>query len=591
MKKLTDDFLLFSRRVFILAIVKLGLISALIGRMFYLQVFNHDRYKNLANNNRIRLQIIPPQRGKILDVRGRSLAYNQSYYRVLFYKGSNKDYMPTLHNLGKLLSLNNRDIESMVSKVKKSKVGTNVVLQEYLSWELISNTELHIPDLPGISVDVAQTRFYPYGSICAHITGYISYIQKDQKLPFHHPEFKVGMQGVEKTRESLLQGHAGIRRLEVNAKGVVLRELARQNSQVGCDQRLTIDAELQKKLHEEIPDTHNISAVLLDIHNGNILSSISTPMYDPNQFAQNLSVDYWKSLRDNENLPLVNKAVSRQYPPGSIFKIVVFIAALEEGISPDTVFNCSGSMAIGNLNFRCARRYGHQNINMYQAINTSCNVYIYNLAKKIGYEKIVRTAHMLGLGAQYNIGMTGELSGLVPTKEWKKKHYKQDWLVGDTINLSIGQGYLLTTPLQMVTMMARVASGKLVVPRLMLDNKDDGGNNFASLPVKSSHISFMRKALSSVVNQPTGTAYRHRITDANMAMAGKTGTAQIISIRNRSKIDNKKLDHHGIFVGYAPAHKPRFACAVAVENGGGGSKSAAPVAHKILLRAQTELKS
>ena len=585
MNKLIDSVSSFSRRVFVFAFIKFSLLFTLICRLFYLQIFSHDKYQTLANNNRIRLHIIPAQRGKIVDANGKPLAYNQSYYRASFYKESDKNYFSVINKLGQLLSLSNHEIENMIVKIKKGKPYSNIVIKENLSWEAVANIELHTPDLPSISVEVAQIRSYPYGSICAHITGYVSYIQKNQKTPFHHPEFRVGAQGVEKTKNDILQGHAGIKKLEVNAGGLVIREISRQNSVVGTDQKLTIDVELQSQLYEYIPDDYSVTSVLLDIPTGNVLSVISTPMYDPNQFVQTLSEGYWNSLRNNKNYPLVNKAVSGQYSPGSIFKLIVTLAALEDGISPDTTFYCDGSMHVGNHNFRCARRYGHQEINMYQATNMSCNVYMYNLAKKLGHKKIANMAYIMGLGNAYNIGFTGEASGLIPSKEWKKQHRKKDWLIGDTLNMSIGQGYLLNTPIQMAVMIARAASGKMVIPRLFLDN-NPANTEFVPLPLTSRYLPFVHKSLNDVVNKPTGTAYRHRITESGMEMAGKTGTSQIISLKNRTSIDKKELDHHGIFVGYAPVHKPKFACAVVVEHGGGGSKSAAPIARKILLNAQ-----
>ena len=583
---------LFSRRTFLLGAMKACLVSTLIGRLYYLQIIKSDEFQTLSDSNRIKHLVIPPLRGIIYDRNNVTLALNRNYYRVLLDPEQAGNKEQTLHKLTALLQTDSYKERYLLRKVKAQNHRRPIMLYDYLTWEEVSVVEVHMPDLPGVFVDVGQVRYYPYSVIMSHVIGYVSNVSEtetDKNDPLlSHPDFKIGKSGLERLCEESLRGKPGIKRMEVNAFGLPVRELSLEESQPGKEVRLTLNIDLQSYIYKRL---ENISAscVVMEVNSGEILSICSTPGFDTNQFVEGIQPEYWSSLVHNNFDPLVHKAIARTYPPGSTFKVIVALAALYNHIITDnTTFTCPGYFLLGNRHFHCWRKEGHGAVNLHQALKGSCNVFFYNVAKKLGIDKIHEMGSWFGLGEKLSI-LPGEHPGLMPSRAWKKAKLKSDWFPGDTLNTGVGQGYLQVTTLQLATMMARLASGgRVITPNLILDNEPRKEKPLLAIPPE--YLRSVLEGLRAVVNEPGGTAFRNRITEANYEMGGKTGTAQVMALKkNEEEFVPWHERHHGLFIGYAPLYKPRFAISVVAEHEGGGSRSAAPIAHDVLLYAQTHL--
>lgn len=579
---------IFSRRSLVLGGAQGLLLSGLAARLYQLQIIQEDEYKTLSDSNRIKLFLIPPLRGKILDRTGTEVASNKHYYRILLNPGEIENLHTTLNRLGMILNISEQQKQYFIEKISSIKGHAPILLYDHLSWEEVSKIEINAPDLPGIFVDRGQIRYYPYGHMLAHITGYIGAPSKkelDSRNPlFKHPDFKVGKSGIEKIFDTNLRGHPGIKRIEVNAYGRSVRELSVEESNPGNDLQITLDSHLQKLLHEHLPKT-GASAVVIDSYTGNILGLHSTPTFDPNRFAGGITQKEWHSLINNPNSPLINKAIGRTYPPGSIFKIMVALAALKEGvISPRTTIYCPGYVDLGNRRFHCWKEEGHGKVNLSSSIMQSCNTYFYEISKKVGIENIAKVARSFGFGDLFDLELPGETAGLMPNKKWKRKKYNKEWLIGDTLNSAIGQGYILATPLQLAVMTARLITGKKVMPRLTPNPENSA---FETLPIAREHRHLVLEGMERVINSSQGTAFGSRILSDMYAMGGKTGTSQVVSKRYKKDEDVSWEDrHHGLFAGFAPVHEPRYVVSVVVEHGKSGSQSAAPIARDLLLAVQ-----
>ncbi|MFV9875481.1 MAG: penicillin-binding protein 2 [Rickettsiales endosymbiont of Dermacentor nuttalli] len=586
---------LFSRRSFIMGVGGGVLFSLLAGRLYYLQVIKNDQYKTLSESNRIKFFLIPALRGNILDNFGVPIAVNQNHYRVLLDKEYGIDYVSIANKISEILKIDRTGYEQLLKKIKQARNNTPILLQNQLTWEEVVKLEVHAIELPNVYVDVGTVRFYPYKSLFAHLVGYTG-LPSEKEIAvnalLNHPDIKVGKTGIEATMNAELSGELGVKRMEVNAYGVRIRELSREEAKSGQGINLTIDVRLQEILASKL-DSKGAIAVLMDINTGGVLAMASTPSFDPNQFTKGLSSNYWEELINDPYFPLINKAISVQYPPGSLFKLVVAIAALEVGISPEMFVNCPGYTMLGERKFHCWREGGHGDVNMLTAITVSCNCYFWAIARRIGIEKISQVAYKLGLGAKTGIELPNEFVGIIPDRRWKKKKYKKDWQLGDTLNSAVGQGFVSTTILQLAVMVARIASGKQVRPCLIssIDNQTVTINTFNDLDIDPKNLAIVRKGMEAVVNLPMGVAYGYRIVNDHQRMAGKTGTSQVISKRHAND-DLSKLNvawfnrNHGLFAGYAPVENPKYACAVLVEHGGSGGRAAAPVVKDILLAVQ-----
>ncbi|MGE0153362.1 MAG: penicillin-binding protein 2 [Reyranellaceae bacterium] len=601
-KRDTDRYKLFTRRVALVAGGKVLLLSVLAGRLYQLQVMDSSKYATLAEDNRINMRLLPPTRGLIFDRNGEPLAVNRQNYRVLLVSERTGSFEATLDRLDLILTLTEQERKRVAREVQRNRSFVPVVVRENLAWDEVARIEFNAPDLPGISIDVGESRNYPGGEPISHVLGYVAAVtereQQESSDPvLGLPGFRTGKKGIEKALDMPLRGRAGNVQLEVNSVGRVIRELARDEGQPGANHVLTVDAGLQRYAYERLQGQSG-AIVVMDIHNGDVLALVSTPGFDPNAFARGLTQSEWESLRDDALGPLNNKAISGQYPPGSTFKMITAIAGLESGtVTPSTTVPCVGSVQLGDTRFHCWLRGGHGSVDLHIGMAQSCDCYFYEVAKRAGMDKVAEVALRYGVGVELGVGIPGEKTGLVPTRQWKQATFGQGWQQGETLIFGIGQGYILATPLQLAVMTARLANGGFAVtPRLLREaNAPDGRSKpFPKLKTSPEHLRHVLAGMEAVTNSQRGTAYGARIVDPEMAMAGKTGTAQVKRITQAEReAGNKRSDdipwhlrHHALFVGYAPVGNPRYACAVVVEHGGGGSKAAAPVARDVLVETQ-----
>ncbi len=595
---------LFTRRAVILGGAQTLLLAGLAGRMYQLQVLESDRYKTLADENRINMQLLPPPRGRIFDRFGQPLAVNQLNYRLVIVPEQAGDLERSLDGLGVLIPIETRERDRILRETQRKRKFVPITVRENLTWEEVSRIEVNAPDLPGTMIDVGQTRHYLAGEEAAHIIGYVGAVSEkelegDPVLAL--PGFRIGKNGAEKIFETALRGKAGSRQVEVNAYGRIIRELRRNEGQPGDDHILTIDMGLQEYTNARI-NHESAAAVVVDVHSGEVLALVSSPSFNPNSFTTGISQTEWNALMANPRFPLTNKAISGQYSPGSTFKMMVALAAQSGGIlNPSQEVFCPGHMDLGNRRFHCWKRSGHGTMNMNSGITQSCDVYFYEVSKRAGVDAIAKMARRFGLGERLGIELPSERKGLVPTRDWKLAVHGVPWQKGETLTIGIGQGFLLTTPLQLAIMTARIANGGIAVrPKLVRETQrvgrrlPDNREPFPSMGLSAVHLAVVQKGMSDVTNSPRGTAYRARIEEPGMTMAGKTGSVQVKRItkaeRERGVRKNEDLEwkdrDHALFVGYAPVDSPRYAVSVVVEHGGGGSKTAAPIARDILREVQ-----
>lgn len=597
----------FTRRALLLGTAQIALFGLLAGRLYYLQVVESDKYALLADENRISMRLLSPRRGRILDRWGTELATNRRNYRVMIVaEQANNDVDATLAALGQLIPIDDSQRQRVKREIDRHRKFVPVVVAENLSWEDFAKINLHSPDLPGVQLDVGETRDYPYADAFSHVVGYVGAVSDteigDDPL-LELPGFRVGKSGVEKVFDERLRGRAGHSQIEVNAYGRAIRELERTDGQPGDDVVLTIDADLQRYAVDRLSG-ESAAAVVMDIHTGEILSLVSNPGFDPNWFNVGITQAQWKMLSTDKYKPLINKAIQGQYPPGSTFKMVVGLAALESGsIDANTRVFCPGHIEFGNAVFHCWRKGGHGTMGLVSALEESCDVFFYEAARRTGVDKIAEMANRFGLGDATGIALTGERKGLIPTRAWKKAVLGQPWAQGENLVTGIGQGYVLTTPVQLAVMVSRIANGGYAVePRIVRDqdylgtdhDKRMANDRWPAISIKRDFLDMIHEGMIRVTTPPRGTASRARITEAQYAMAGKTGSAQVRRITKLEretrvrKNEEKPWEErdHALFVAYAPVQAPRYACAVIVEHGGGGSVAAAPVARDLLLEVQ-----
>lgn len=583
----------FSRRTMLLGLGKLGLFAGLFGRMFYLQIVKNEEFVQLSENNHIKTEIIPPLRGQILDRFDHKLTINEQIYELIFEK------LP-IHNddlcrqialkIGDILKYDPKQQADLINSLIELDLGDIYSIKENLSWSDLVSLELFAYDLQGTDIQTDYSRLYPHAELFGHIIGYVGTISENEKkknaVNFYH-NLKVGKNGIEKTQDKLLHGITGLNRIEVNAKGEFIRDISTSKSIPGQNIQISIDTNLQKTASNALSE--NTGVILVSkISNGEILALVSKPSFNPNLFNNGISSANWDQLINNPELPLINRAVSLTYPPGSGFKINVAIAALKEKFNPETKFTCPGYHVVGDRVFQCWKKTGHGTINLYQAIAGSCNVYFWNVARIIGIQPFANMARQMGFQQKLlNNTLPREQIGIIPDPAWKEQKYGQKWLLSDTINAAIGQGYVEATPIQILTMVMRIASGKSITPTIFKN-----GNNeiiFPSLDLDN-ELAIVRKGMEMVVNENIGTAYLNRIMNPDYLMAGKTGTAQVISKRHKDddlSKENvvKKIRNHGIFVAYAPMHKPEYAFCGVIEHGGFPSL-AIKSARELLTEAQ-----
>ncbi|MEQ9241738.1 penicillin-binding protein 2 [Roseovarius indicus] len=597
-----ESYRKITRRGLIIGGGMTAIVGTLALRMRYLQVEQADQFRLLADENRINIRLIPPTRGRIFDRNGTTVAENVPSYRITMVREEAGDVEEVIARLSKLVTLDPEELDRARRDLERLRGDTPVTLADRVSWEDISRIAVNTPALPGVTPDVGLSRRYPQGEAYAHLVGYVGPVS-DRDLEridapdalLLIPRFQIGKIGLEARQEELLRGEAGTKRVEVNAAGRVMRELERQEGTSGKDIQISIDNNLQTYCHARLAG-ESAAAVVVDCESGDLLASASAPSFDPNLFVRGISVANYNALLENEYRPLPNKAVQGIYPPGSTFKMVVALAALEAGELDltETVY-CPGHLEVSNRRFHCWKRAGHGNVDLHRSLRESCDVFYYDMALRVGIEKISEMARKLGIGIEHELPLTSVASGLAPTKEWKLINRSAEWVIGDSVNAAIGQGFVLASPLQLAIMSARIATGREVKPRVIksIDGVEQPSGVGDTLGINENHLREVRKAMFAVSNDRRGTAYSSRIIEDAFRMAGKTGTSQVRNISSGERATGVRRNEdlpwrqrdHALFVDFAPMDNPKVAVAVVVEHGGGGSTAAAPIARDITLQA------
>lgn len=604
-KDAEESSAIISRRGLLLSGGMFAVAGVLGLRMRQLQVNEADEYRLLAEENRINVRLLPPVRGQIFDRNGFLIAGNEQNYRVTMVRDDIDDPDKVLRDLANLIPMTREDLERASEELRKRSRLVPVTIADRLSWEDLSQVAVNAPALPGITPEVGLSRSYPRGADFAHIVGYVGPVSdydlsriEDKDPLLQIPKFQIGKTGAETKLERELRGKAGAKRIEVNAVGRVMRELGRDESKKGANVQLTIDAKLQNFVQARLGVESAAAAVVIDVETGDLVAIGSTPAFDPNLFVRGISVKDYGELTNNKYRPLANKAVQGTYPPGSTFKMVVVLAALEAGlIDPAEKIRCIGYIEVAKRRFHCWKRGGHGLVDLRDSLKKSCDVYYYELAQRVGVEKISAMARRMGLGERHDIPMSAIAAGLMPTKAWKKENRGNNWVIGDSLNAAIGQGFVLASPLQLAVMTARLATNRTVTPRLIksVDGVETPTGAGEPLGINPEQMSYALDGMFAVANESGGTAYSTRIADESMRMAGKTGTSQVRNISKAERAQGvfRESDlpwesrDHALYVGFAPFDAPKYAVSVVVEHGGGGSTVAGPVARDIILAAQT----
>jgi penicillin-binding protein 2 len=583
----------FTRRAMVLGGAQGAMAALLAGRMGWISIAENEHYKLLSESNRVQLRLIPPRRGWIVDRHGQPIAINRSDFRVDLIPDRIVDEDGIIAELTQLLGLPGDEVQRIRDELKRAAGYQPVPVAENLDYAKYAAVTVRLPELPGVSPLRSFSRFYPDGAAVGHLVGYVGTPNKEEyeaenKNPLLiTPGFKVGKDGLEKTMEPRLRGRPGAQRVEVTARGKLVKELSTLSDRGGGMLPLTIDAGLHAYAARRLGDNSGCVTVL-DCRTGEILAMPSMPAYDPNSFSDGISHAEWDLLSKDDHLPLVNKTLQGLYPPGSTVKPMMSLALLQAGIDPEARVNCSGAYRVGNAVFHCAKRGGHGPIAMHEAIIKSCDIYYYHMGRTAGIDALAPVARGFGLGKEYDLPVPSQRYGTVPDPAWLKRKYKRDWETYDTVNLSIGQGYLLVNPLQLAVMAGRIASGHAIEPRLLRTK------TMPSPPpvgVTAEHLAFVRDAMGGVVNSGRGTASVAKLPLEGVLLGGKTGTAQVRRITMAERASGVrsneslawKMRDHSLFVGFAPVDNPRYACSVIVEHGGWGASVAAPIARDTLL--------
>jgi penicillin-binding protein 2 len=572
----------YDRRSFVVGAMGGGVGLLLATRMGYIAIAENEKYATEAESNRVNLTLIPPRRGWLLDRNGAPLASNRADFRVDIIPERMPDADKTIDTLGELLNLDPARILDLKTTVAEVRGFQPVEVGTGLSFDQFAAISVRLPDLPGVVPQRGFSRYYPTGSSVGHLIGYVGpasaeEYELDRNPLLVTPGYKIGKDGLEKQFEQELRGVPGARRVEVTASGRIIRDLDTRQDVQGKPVKLTIDGPLQDYAARRL-GLESGSVVVMDTLTGDLMCMASMPSFDPNSFSDGIGSVEYAMLREDDRVPLRNKVLKGLYPPGSTVKPMVGMAFLGEGLDPEETVHCGGGLRGGNRVFGCWNRRGHGTVNMAKGIYQSCDVYFYHFAQRLGMDPIAAMAKRYGMGQEFPLPVTSQFYGTVPDPAWKMNKYEREWTAGDTVNSTIGQGYMLSSPLQLAVMATRLATNKMVMPRLILDDKIA---KFASMGASAEHNAAIRKAMSDVVNGP-GTAGRARLPVPDVQMSGKTGTAQVVSL---SKSDGRsgpwKYRDHGLFIFFAPYDNPRYAGAVVIEHGG-GSGAAYPIARDVM---------
>lgn len=597
----------FLRRTFLLGGLSVLGLTALSVRLAYLQTLQTSRYRSMSAENQFNLRLVPPPRGLIKDRNGVVLAGNRPSFRLLVIRDETKDLDTTLDEVAQLLPATAARRRTLLREINQSPRFVPVAVATDLTWEEFARVNLHAPQLPGVMADVNEARFYPFGGAFAHVIGYVAKVSdrdierikkagKDPDPILHHPGYRIGKQGIERSMDEQLRGIPGVQRVEVDAGGRQVGEDAENTTapRPGSDIVLTLDADVQNRALEVFGEESG-AAVVMDVRNGDVLCMVSAPAFDANLFVGGVPSRTYRLLSDYERKPLLDKALSGLFPPGSTFKMTTALAFLAAGINPKERVTCTGGYYFGGRTFRCWRTGGHGAMDMHDAIKNSCDTYFYAMSNRAGVDRIAFAARALGFQSTFSERDFGnQKKGLVPDTAWKRKTFARDpeWHAGETLSVAIGQGALQVNALQMAVMTARIANGrKAVRPRLVRSiggRAEPGGAEVPDLPFSQAHLDIVRSGMAAVANDVSGTAYRaSRLGLGDILMAGKTGTAQVADYKvgeSRKAAEWARKDH-GLFVAFAPHDAPRYAISVIVQHGVGGALAAAPRAREIMRTA------
>ncbi|QIK80104.1 penicillin-binding protein 2 [Sphingomonas piscis] len=558
--------------------------ALLVGRLGWLSIAQNEHYQLLSESNRVQLIVVPPRRGWLVDRHGRPMAINRSDFRVDIIPDQLENVEHTLRTLAQVLELTVDDVQRLIDELKTKKGYQPIQVAENVPYDRYAAVTVRLPELPGVQPMRGFSRYYPDGPAVGHLIGYVgsasaAEYEKEKNPLLITPGFKIGKEGLEKTLEPRLRGIPGGQRVELTARGKLVRELTPKPDRSGAQVQLSIDADLQEFTARRMGEESG-SCVILDCWTGDILAMVSMPSYDPNNFSDGIGRKEWSSLSKDPRKPLLNKVLNSLYPPGSTIKPMNGLALQAHGIDPKERINCPGGYRLGNRFFRCLGRHGA--VDMHRAIAKSCNTYFYAMGNRIGYDKIAPMARMLGLGQKFDLPVVSQSYGTVPDSAWKNRRYhdtkgfleRPDWTNSDTLNASIGQGFLILNPLQLAVMAARIASGRNVQPQLIGVHK----NPAAALDIPQAHLDAVRGGMWEVVNGD-GTAGASRLPFPDIQMCGKTGTAQVrrIAGSQRGQGGDWRYRDHGLFVFFAPHDRPRYAGACVIEHGMGGARAAAPI--------------
>ena len=611
---------LIGRRMFLLTAAKAVVMVGLVGRLISLQINQSTKYKSLSDKNRFREWKMAPERGVIKDYFDQELASNEPLYQVHLVPENTKNLNQLFVRLKGILNITDQKIFYLKRIIKKQKPWEPVIISDNLNWSEFSRINLFLHELNGVEPIVSVARTYPDNS-SAHILGYVSQVSaKDLKTKKYLkdlsvPGMTVGKTGLERKLDKEIIGKVGFQRYEVNAFGKRIKEIQINKGQAGKSFKTTLDYEIQKYTNELLQDKA-ASVCVMDVYNGDIVSLVSAPSFQPNAFVHGLDKKYWNNLINDGKKPLTNKAMSGLYPPGSTIKTLVALSALENKIiKPLDTFRCKGKIELHGEKFHCWEKKGHGIVNLRKGIQRSCDVYFYEVARKLGVDRLSETAKKFGLGKQVLSDFTEERSGIVPNTKWKKKFIGQNWYIGETLHTGIGQGYFLSTPIQLCLMTAQIANGGFKIqPRIIFDKNDNDLRNYikfknenpneplsTSLLIKKfnfkplfedqKNINIVKDAMFSSSNEPGGTSYRHRMENPKFTFAGKTGSSQIkrfTQAQREAEVKQVDLNYkdrdHALFIAFAPYNDPKYAISVVVEHGGSGGSAAAPIAKKIIKK-------
>jgi len=566
----------FSRRMLLLGGAQIGVGTLLIGRLGWLAIAQNQKYQLLSESNRVQLIPVPPRRGWIIDRQGKPIAINRSSFRVDIIPQQLEQSRDIIPELAKLLALTDDDVERVRRELKDSRGFQPVSVAENVTYDQYAAVTVRLPDLPGVQATRGFSRYYPDGPAVAHLLGYVGaanakeYEAEDKNPLLIIPGFKIGKQGLEKTLEPYLRGTPGGQRIEVTARGKLVKELDPKPDRSGQTVQLTIDQGLQQYAARRMGDQSG-ALVAMDVESGDILAFVSMPAFDPNSFSEGIGRTEWKMLSDNDHIPLLNKVAQGLYPSGSTIKPAMALGFLKQGLDPNRKYHCSGGVQIGNRYFRDDAAHG--TVDMRSAIEHSCNAYFWSMGLQTNPQQTTEMVKYLGYGQEFDLPIPSQRFGTMPNPQWLEKRYHREWQGYDTANTSIGQGYVLINPLQLAVMPARIASGKLLQPRLLMAGKR---KPVPALDVDSEHLKIIREGMTAVVNG-SGTAVASKLPLDGVQMAGKTGTAQVFRLVARGHQGAWNLRDHALFIAFAPADKPRYAIGCIIEHGGFGASAAAPI--------------